>query len=62
MVPMAAWPMRTPLPTASHGRMPGFLRTTSQMPLVISTERSIIAPAAPMKMLAIKMRVRFRLW
>ena len=58
MVPIAAWPIRIPLPIASRALIPGFLRTTSVIPLVISTLRSIIAPEAPINMLAIKMRVK----
>ena len=62
MVPMAACPMRMPLPTASQAPMPGFLRITSLTPLVMSTARSIMAPAAPMKILAMKILVRSRFW
>ena len=45
--------------TASRAVMSGFFSTTSLTALVMSTARSMTAPEAPMKMLAMKIRVRF---
>ena len=60
MVPMAARPTRRPDKTASAGRISGFLEMTSYTAEVMSTARSIMAPEAPIKILAIKIEVRSR--
>ena len=54
----AARPTVKPLMTASRAEMPGFFSTTSPTALVMSTARSMTAPEAPMKMLAMNIRVR----
>ena len=60
MVPMAARPTLTPDLAASFQSRSGRFSTTSWMAEVMSTDRSITAPEAPMKMEAIKIWVRFR--
>ena len=62
MVPMAARPTFMPDRVASHQLRSGRFSTTSWTAEVMSTERSITAPAAPMKMDAIKIWVRFKYW
>ena len=54
----AARPTVKPDCIASRAVMSGFFSTTSEMLLVMSTERSIMAPEEPMKILAMKIRVR----
>ena len=60
MVPIAARPTFIPESIASFHPISGFLCTTSLTAEVISTERSIIAPEAPMKIALIKILVRLR--
>lgn len=62
MVPIAARPTFIPERTASRRLMPGRFSTTSWTAEVMSTDKSIMAPDAPMKMDAIKIRVRFKCW
>ena len=47
---------------ALHELRDGAIVPAGTQPLVMSTDKSIMAPAAPMKMEAMKMRVRLRPW
>ena len=62
IVPMAALPTRSPDRMASGALISGFLPITSQTAEVMSTARSIMAPDAPINMLAIKIEVRSKSW
>ena len=60
MVPIAARPTWIPDMIASFTPIWGFFSTTSLTAEVISTAISIMAPLAPIKILAMKICVRFR--
>ena len=60
MVPMAARPTFMPEAAASFHPRSGRFSTTSATAEVMSTDKSITAPEAPMKMEAMKILVRFK--